>query len=86
MQSITTAHVIYYLYSPISNNILIINGSRCNHALEAALLEVRVLAMLTSLVVSIHSRYLDVPRSRTVPLSRSFNFVPACAQYMEFFG
>ena len=53
---------------------------RCypNHALEAAL-RVRVPARLTSLVVSVHSRYLNAPRSLTVQFSCWF--VSACAQY-----
>ena len=54
---------------------------RCNlnHAQEAALPEVRVPSRLTRLVVSVHSRYLNVPRSRTVQFSCWF--VSACAQY-----
>ena len=50
-----------------------------NHALEAALPGVCLPAILTRLVVSVHSRYLDVSRSRTLQLSRPF--VPACARY-----
>ena len=45
-----------------------------NHALEAALPEESV----PGLAVSVHSRYLDVPRCRTFQFSRSF--VPACVQ------
>ena len=52
-----------------------------NHTLAAVLPEVRVPARLTRRVVSVHSRYLDVPRSRTVQFSRLF--VPACAQYLN---
>mgnify|MGYP006897304037 CR=1 FL=1 len=52
-----------------------------NHALEAALPRVHVPTKLTCQVVSIHSRYLDVPRSRTVQFIRSC--VPACAQYQN---
>ena len=43
-----------------------------NHALEAALSEVRVHAMLTRLLVSIHFGYVDVHRSLTLQFSRSF--------------
>ena len=47
-----------------------------NHALEAALPQVYVPARVTRLAVSVHSRYLAVPRCRTVQFGRSF--VPAC--------
>ena len=39
-----------------------------NHALEAVLLQVHVLARLTRLAVSVHSRYLDIPRCRPFQL------------------
>ena len=47
---------------------------RCNAnlALKAALPPVRVLARLTRLAVSIHYRYLDFPRCRTVQFGWSF--------------
>ena len=37
--------------------------------------------MLTRMVVSVHSEYLGIPRSRTVLLSRSG--IIACAQYLN---
>ena len=46
--------------------------------LEAALPRAHVPARLTCLAVSVHSRYLVVPRCRTVQFGRSF--VPACVQ------
>ena len=49
--------------------------SNPNHVLEAALPRVHVPTRLTRLAVSVHSRYLDVPRYRTVQFVRSF--VPA---------
>ena len=50
-----------------------------NQDLEAALPRVRFPARLTRFDVSVHPRYLDVPRSRT----KQFNmkFVLTCAQY-----
>ena len=61
--------------------ICMINKIRCspNHALEAALPRVRVPARLTRLAVTVHSRYLDVPRCRTGQFGRSF--VTACVQF-----
>ena len=54
---------------------------RCNpnHSLEAALPRVHVPARLTRLAVSVHSRYLDVLRCRTVQFG--WSYVPACAQF-----
>ena len=46
-----------------------------NHALEAALPRVHAPARFISLTVSVHSRYLNVPRCRTMQFDRSF--VPA---------
>ena len=47
-----------------------------NHASVVALPQVHVPARLTHLAVSVHSRYLAVPRSRTVQFGRLF--VSAC--------
>ena len=52
-----------------------------NHALEAALSQVHTPARLTQLAVSVHSKYLAVPRCRTVKFGRSF--VPACEQLLN---
>ena len=54
---------------------------RCNpnHAFEAALPRVRLPARLTRLAVSVHSRYLDVLRCRSVKFGKSY--VPACEQF-----
>ena len=49
-----------------------------NHVLKAELPRVHVPARLTCLAVSVHSRYLPIPRCFTVLISRLF--VPACVQ------
>ena len=50
-----------------------------NHVLEAALPRVHVAARLKNQTVSVHSRYIDVPRCRTVQFAGSF--VPAYVQF-----
>ena len=55
-----------------------------NHALEAALPQVHVLDRLSHLAVSIHSRYLSVPKCRTVQFGRLF--VPSCVQLWNSLG
>ena len=54
-----------------------------NHNLEAALPEVHVPGRLIRLAVSVHSRYLAIPRCRTVQFGRSF--VPAGVLLWSYF-
>ena len=50
-----------------------------NHALEAALPQVHVPSMMTRLAVSVHSRYLAVPRCRTMQFGRLRLFLRVCS-------
>ena len=56
--------------------------SDTNPFLEVVLPQVHVPARLTRLAVSVHSRYLDVPKCRTLQFSLSF--VPAYVQLLNF--